>query len=600
MVLSKLNIIAIRILLNLLIDYSFHKKPAIFCRLFAIFVLKPKLPVLTNETIAEKLNFFATLLELHGENEFKVRSYHSAIFKIEKITENLASLPKDTIIRLFGKSIGEKIWEITQTQTFQELENLLAQTPQGLLKILKIKGLGTKRVRILWQEAGITTPEALFEACENDKISQIKGFGEKMQETIKNGLLFIQLNAEKLLYAEVLPIEQALQNYLQASPSIKRFQVVGEFRRCLEVIQTLAFVVECGQDLHQYLNVCPFLEPNPEKSGIFVWRGKVKDLPLKVEFYLANENNFAGLVFLLSASEKHLVYAFQNQTLLEIAQKNIWRSENEIYAKVGLPYLPPEIREGIFEFSYTQTPFLIEKQDLKGTLHAHSTYSDGKHSLAEMAKAAESFGFEYLGITDHSQSAYYAGGLSVQKIVQQHQEIETLNQQNPHFKIFKGIESDILGNGDLDYDTEILKTFDFVVASIHSNLNMNEAKATERLIKAIENPYTTIIGHPTGRLLLRRKGYPLDMPKIIDACASNGVALEINAHPIRLDLDWYWVHKALEKGVRISINADAHDVEGYQYHQFGVLVARKAGLSPEMCLNCMNKAEIEAFFRSKK
>lgn len=556
--------------------------------------------MLTNETIAEKLNFFATLLELHGENEFKVRLYHSAIFKIEKIAENLASLPKDTIIRLFGKSIGEKIWEITQTQTLQEIENLLAQTPQGLLKILKIKGLGTKRVRTLWQEVGITTPEALFEACENDKISQIKGFGEKMQETIKNELLFIQLNAEKLLYAEVLPIEEALQNYLQASPSIKRFQVVGELRRCLEVIQTLAFVVECEQDLHQYLNVCPFLEPNPEKSGIFVWRGKVKDLPLKVEFYLANENNFASLVFLLSASEKHLVYTFQNQTLLELAQKNIWRSEDEIYAKVGLPYLPPEIREGIFEFTYTQTPFLIEKQDLKGTLHAHSTYSDGKHSLAEMAKAAENFGFEYLGITDHSQSAYYAGGLSVQKIAEQHQEIETLNRKNPRFRIFKGIESDILRNGDLDYDIEILKTFDFVLASIHSNLNMHEAKATERLIRAIENPYTTIIGHPTGRLLLRRKGYPLDMPKIIDACASNGVALEINAHPIRLDLDWYWVHKALEKGVRISINADAHDVEAYQYHQFGVLVARKAGLSPEMCLNCMNKAEIEAFFRTKK
>ncbi len=557
-------------------------------------------PLLSNETIAEKLNFFATLLELHGENEFKVRSYYAAIFKIEKIRENLASLPQDNITKLFGKSIGQKIWEIIQNQTFQELEDLLAQTPQDLLKMLEIKGLGVKRIRTLWKEAGIATPEMLLEACENDKIAQLKGFGEKIQDTIKNALLFIRLNAEKLLYAEALPMQAAIENYLQASPSIKRFQVVGEFRRCLEVIETLAFVVECEQDLHQYLNACAFLEPNPEKSGIFVWRGKIKNLPLKVEFYLANENNFVSLVFLLSASEKHLVYTFQNQTLLELAQKNIWRGENEIYAKVGLPYLPPEIREGIFEFTYTQTPSLIEKQNLKGTLHAHSTYSDGKHSLAEMAKAAENFGFEYLGITDHSQSAYYAGGLSVEKIAEQHQEIQMLNRKNPLFKIFKGIESDILGNGDLDYDTEILKTFDFVVASIHSNLNMNEAKATDRLIKAIENPYTTIIGHPTGRLLLRRRGYPLNMAKIIDACASNKVALEINAQPIRLDLDWYWVHKAIEKGVLISINADAHDTEGYQYHEFGVLIARKAGLSPEMCLNCMNKTEIEAFFKSKK
>jgi DNA polymerase (family 10) len=556
--------------------------------------------VLTNEFIAEKLNFFATLLELHGENEFKVRSYHSAVFKIEKIADNLASIPKDSIIRLLGKNIGEKVWEIIQTQTFQELENLLTQTPQGLLKILKIKGLGAKRVRTLWQEAGITTPEALFKACEKDKISQIKGFGEKMQETIKNGLLFIQLNAEKLLYAETLPIQEALQNYLQANSAIKRFQVVGEFRRALEVIQTLTFVVECEQNFHQYFNDYPLLEPNPEKSGVFVWRGKVKNTPLKVEFYQANENNFTKLIFQLSASEKHLSYKFDNQTLLEISQNNIWQSEKDIYLQANLPYLPAEIREGVFEFAYAQTPLLIKTEDLKGTLHAHSTYSDGKHTLAEMAKAAESLGFEYLGITDHSQSAYYAGGLSVQKIAQQHQEIEMLNRQNPHFKIFKGIESDILGNGDLDYDTEILKTFDFVVASIHSNLNMSEAKATERLIRAIENPYTTIIGHPTGRLLLRRKGYPLNMPKIIDACVANGVALEINAHPIRLDLEWYWVHKAIEKGVKISINADAHDIEGYQYHQFGVLVARKAGLTAEMCLNCMNKAEIEDFFKRKK
>ncbi|MCS6795868.1 MAG: PHP domain-containing protein, partial [Raineya sp.] len=550
--------------------------------------------MLTNEAIAEKLNLFATLLELHGENEFKVRSYHSAIFKIEKITKNLADLPKENLNKIFGKSIGEKIWEITQTQTFQELENLLAQTPQGILKMLKIKGLGAKRVRTLWQEAGITTPEQLFEACENNQIAQIKGFGEKIQETIKNGLLFIQLNAEKLLYAETLPIVEILENYLKQNSAIRRFQVVGEFRRCLEVIQTLVFVVESEQNLHEYLTQCPFLEYNPQISGVFVWRGKFKNTPLRVEFYFSNEKNFIRLVFQLSCAENHLSYKFHNQTLLEIAQKNIWQSENEIYQQADLPYLQPELREGIFEFIYTQTPHLIETKDLKGTLHAHSTYSDGKHTLAEMAKAAQKFGFEYLGITDHSQSAYYAGGLSVQKIAEQHQEIEKLNAQNPHFKIFKGIESDILSNGDLDYDTDILKTFDFVVASIHSNLNMNEVKATERLIRAIENPFTTIIGHPTGRLLLRRNGYPLNMPKIIDACASNEVALEINAHPIRLDLDWYWVRKALDKGVKISINADAHDIEGYKHHQFGILVARKAGLTPDMCLNCMNKTEIEA------
>jgi len=284
---------------------------------------------------------------------------------------------------------------------------------------------------------------------------------------------------------------------------------------------------------------------------------------------------------------------------LQIAQKQDFTDENAIYQQAGLPYLPPEIREGQFEFSLTHTPTLIKLQDLKGTLHNHSTYSDGKNSILEMARAAKNLGFEYFGITDHSKSAYYANGLDEQRVLAQHQEIDQINAQNPDLCIFKGIEADILSNGELDYSQDFLKNFDFVVASVHSNLQMNETKATERMIRAIENPYTTIIGHLTGRLLLRRNGYPLDMQKIIDACAANEVALEINAHPLRLDLDWRWIHKAIEKGVKIAINADAHDTEGLQYHRFGVLVARKGGLSPQMCLNCMSKEKIKAFFSKK-
>jgi DNA polymerase (family 10) len=559
------------------------------------------LPLITNEDITDRLSLFALLLELHNENEFKIRSYHGAVFRLEKVTEEIAKLPKEQIQKLqgIGKSLVEKILEIIEKNTFQELEDILAKTPAGLLKILKIKGLGAKRVRTLWQEANITTPEELFKACETDKIAQIKGFGEKIQETIKNGLLFIKLNSDKLLYADALPYAHELEQYLKASPLCEKMSLVGEFRRSLEIINILEVVVETSQTqlFHEYLEACPFIETSKEKCGIYVWRGVFKESTLKIEVNIVNPQKFYNTVFLLSAHPKHLAYKKNNQTLLQISQSKSFNSEEEIYQQVELPYLQPELREGLWEFEYTQTPTLIEIKDLKGTLHAHSTYSDGKHSLEEMAKAAKAFGFEYLGITDHSKSAYYAGGLDEKRIVDQHLEIEKLNQQNSEFKIFKGIESDILSNGDLDYSNEVLKSFDFIVASIHANLQMNEARATERMIKAIENPYTTIVGHPTGRLLLRREGYPLNIPKMIDACAANGVAIEINAHPLRLDLDWRWVHKALEKGVKIAINADAHDKEGYLYHQFGVLVARKGGLTKEMCLNALGKDEITQIFK---
>jgi len=556
----------------------------------------------SNNEVSDIFSFYAFLLELHNENEFKIKSYRSAVFKMDKLSENIAEMSSEQIRKSFGKATAEQILEILEKGTFSALENLLAQTPEGVLKMAKIKGLGAKRLRTLWQEAGIDSPEALAKACEEGKIAELKGFGEKIQETIKNGLLFIKLNSDKLLYADAEPIAQELEKTLLECPLIEKISFAGEWRRNMEVIDSLCVVAQTSEfaRLHEFLNNCTWLEANPKHSGVYVWRGKVHNLPLKIEVHFAKKQNFGSLLLLLTGSPKHLAFEVTNQTLLQIAQKQAFAEETAIYQQANLPYLPPEIREGQFEFSLAHVPKLIEIQDLKGTLHNHSTYSDGKNSILEMAQAAKNLGFEYFGITDHSKSAYYANGLDEQRVLAQHQEINQLNAQHPELCILKGIEADILANGELDYSQDFLKNFDFVVASIHSNLQMNEAKATERLIKAIENPYTNIIGHPTGRLLLRRNGYPLDMQKIIDACAANEVALEINAHPLRLDLDWRWIHKAIEKGVKIAINADAHDTEGLNYHRFGVLVARKGGLSPQMCLNCMSKEEIKAFFFKKK
>ncbi|GAB4124825.1 MAG: helix-hairpin-helix domain-containing protein [Raineya sp.] len=556
----------------------------------------------SNNEISDIFSFYAFLLELHNENEFKVRNYRSVVFKIDKMTDSIAELSTEQIRKTFGKSTAEQVLEILEKGSFAALEALLALTPEGVLQMAKIKGLGAKRLRVLWQEAGIDSPEALSKACEENKIAAIKGFGEKIQETIKNNLLFIKFNSDKLLYADAEPFSIELEKVLLQSSLVEQMSFVGDWRRAMEVIEVLGVLVQTSQirAMHEFLNACTFLEPFPAQSGVYVWRGNIRNSPLKVEIYFARKDNYGSLLFQLSASPKHLAFVVGKESLLQIAQKQALSEEKAVYLQAGLPYLPPEIREGQFEFLLMQTPKLLETQDLKGTLHNHSTYSDGKNSVLEMAQAAKKMGLEYLGITDHSKSAYYANGLDEERVLAQHKEIDQINAQYPDLCVFKGIEADILSNGDLDYSQEFLKNFDFVVASIHSNLQMNEAKATERMIKAIENPYTTIIGHPTGRLLLRRRGYPLNMQKIIDACLANEVALEVNAHPLRLDLDWRWIHQALEKGVKISINADAHDTEGLLNHRFGVLVARKGGLTPEMCLNCMDKQGIRDFFAKKR
>jgi DNA polymerase (family 10) len=274
--------------------------------------------------------------------------------------------------------------------------------------------------------------------------------------------------------------------------------------------------------------------------------------------------------------------------------------DEEIYQALNLQYIEPELREGLNEVVFAQQhkiPKLIELEDLKGVLHNHTTYSDGVHTLSEMASYCKDLGYEYLGICDHSKSAFYAQGLSIEKVVEQQKEIDKLNLTFSNFTVLKGIESDILNDGSLDYPEEILKTFDFIVASVHSNLKMTEEKATERLIKAIENPYTSILGHPTGRLLLARPGYPINHKKVIDACAANKVSVELNAHPYRLDIDWRWIWYCLQKNVKVSINPDAHHKDGFHDMYYGICVARKGMLSKEFCLNALPLSELVKEFK---
>jgi DNA polymerase (family 10) len=561
-----------------------------------------------NKNIRRAFKLMASLMELHEENPFKIRGYQNAVAALERVDAPMAGMTEKELETYegVGKGIAAKIVELNQTGSFADLNKLLEITPAGVVEMLNIKGIGPKKIGTIWKELGIETTQQLLEACENDQIAKLKGFGAKTQETLKNALLYSEESKGKLLWAEAETPAENLKELLRKDLKTELVEITGEFRRKLEIIETLQLVIgtENAPKTQEKINEIPALQQDEKISGPFAWRGTVAELGLKVEIKLVPEADFYNELFRLSAADAHLSQTCNGtDCFYGILKKEKFTSEAAIYEKAGLQFIEPELREGENELELAREnklPKLVTDADLKGILHNHSTYSDGANTLEEMAVFCKEQGYEYLGICDHSKSAFYANGLQEGRVMQQHKEIDKLNQQLAPFKIFKGIESDILNDGALDYEESILKTFDFVVASVHSNLKMTQEKATQRLITAIENPYTTMLGHPTGRLLLRREGYPIDHKAVIDACAENGVIIEINANPWRLDLDWRWIRYALEKGVMLSINPDAHSTAGYADMRYGVLMARKGGLTAEMTFNAKSREEVEAYFMQRK
>lgn len=563
---------------------------------------------LENKKIIKLFRLAAELMELHDENPFKVRSYVNGVAALELVEEPLALKSQAELegITGVGKSIAARIIEITESGSFAELDQLVSVTPPGVVEMLRIKGIGPKKVRTLWKELGTETVEELLDACEHDKVSKLKGFGAKTQENIRQALLFTQQNRGKLLFAEAEPTALALLEELRQALPDAQAALAGDVRRCLEIVEKLELVVatESPAEAEAALNGLDVLQQDELISGPLVWRGKHAPSGLATEIRFSKPADFQSELFVRSASTAHLTQVFAaGKTMLTVAREGSHTSEEDIYASAGMAYVEPELREGTNELQLAmenRLPKLLELSDLKGVLHNHTTYSDGAHTLEQMATHCRDMGYQYLGISDHSKTAAYAGGLREGDVLRQQKEIDELNRKLAPFKIFKGIESDILGDGSLDYEEEILKTFDFIVASIHSNLGMDEKKATARLITAIENPYTTMLGHPTGRLLLRREGYPINHRAVIDACAANNVIIEINANPWRLDMDWRWAAYALEKGVMLSINPDAHHTSGYDDMRYGVLVGRKGGLTKEMTFNAKSVEEVAAYFRTRK
>jgi DNA polymerase (family 10) len=547
-------------------------------------------------------------MELHDENSFKIRSYQTALNSLERGDQDIMSLSMDELSKVsgVGKSILEAIIQLKETETFDALQALLEKTPEGILEILQIKGLGPKKVKVIWEELGVTSTHELMEACQAGKVAKIKGFGEKTQESIIQNLEFKASNAGKWLYADIEETIHQFTSELQTLYPEALIGVVGDFSRQLEIISggEILIGLESLFGGKEKLKSLLSVEWDLSQSSPFSWRGKLTAVNLQVLIHFTTKKDFLWKKLSLIASPGHLSELVdEKESIAEKLAKKNYVSEADFFEVNSLQFIPAALREGFGEVALAKAhliPKLVEESDLKGILHNHSTYSDGKHSLRQMAEHCKALGFEYLGISDHSRTASYAGGLEIEKVLKQHAEIEALNFELAPFRIFKGIESDILADGKLDYPAEILEKFDFIVASIHSILNMDIRKATNRLITAIENPFTTILGHPTGRLLLRREGYPIDHKAIIQACAANDVVIEINANPWRLDLDWRWVRYAMDQGVKLSINPDAHEMDGYDDMKYGVLIGKKGGLTADMTLNTLSGQEIATYFQQRK
>ncbi|MCL7986419.1 helix-hairpin-helix domain-containing protein [Sphingobacterium sp. lm-10] len=552
-----------------------------------------------NKSVAKVFKLYGQLMELMNENPFRTKAITGAAFKIDKLpfAAEKASMEELSQQPGIGNSTAEKIKLIIQSGTLPELDKLMEKVPEGVLEMLHIKGLGPKKIQIIWKSLNIESIGELYYACNENRLVEAKGFGLKTQEEIKKNIEFAIANKGWVLYARATHFAEATYEALQQNFPDNQVVFTGDYRRKTEVLQYIDFLI----DLPQHVLVSTLeskdyvLQVDADREGVHF----KDDNNIAYRIFTSSSEAYAKNWLLTTGSGEHI-------DLLTARNKNLpdLPTEAAIYESMGLTFIEPELREGFNEIDLAAAnnlPKLIRNEDILGTLHNHSTYSDGVHSLEQMATyCKEQMGLQYLGICDHSKTAVYANGLSIERIEQQWKEVEKLNQKLAPFKIFKGIESDILGDGSLDYPTEILSQFDFVVASVHSNLGMTEEKATERLIKAIENPYTTILGHPTGRLLLSRAGYPIDYRKVIDACASNQVVIEINANPLRLDLDWRWHRYALQKGVLLSINPDAHRMEGFHDMQYGVLVGRKGGLSADKCLNAFNLEAIQEFFDKRK
>ena len=532
-------------------------------------------------------------MDIHGENAFKIKSYSNAAYTLDRLNDPLEAMTPAQIagIRGIGDALAQKIVDLLATKKLQILEDYIEKTPAGILEMLKIKGLGPKKIITIWKELGIESIGELLYACEENRLINYKGFGAKTQQSIQDALNYYLQNQGSFLYQQVQDIVAQIENALSLQFPKDQHQVSGHYKRQMETLDFLDIVTTTSQTkLSDWLALKGFVL---DATNDYLSCKGLDQFELR--WHMVTESHFLIQDFTLACSPE---FWEAWQQLPNFNAQAAFPSESAIFEQVQIPFIPSAQREDpsiILRAKAKGLSPTIQSSDIKGIIHSHSTWSDGLHTIEQMAVAAKAQGLEYLVISDHSKSAFYANGLQEDRIRAQHKEIDALNKKLAPFVIFKSIESDILNDGSLDYPDEILALFDLVIASVHSNLKMTEEKAMMRLMNAIENPYTSILGHATGRLLLSRKGYPINHEAIIKACAANDVVIELNAHPRRLDMDWRYIGQAMQEDVLISINPDAHAIDGFEDCAYGVLVAQKAGLTAAQNLSSFSLAEMMEF-----
>ncbi len=571
--------------------------------------------------VASIFEEYASLLELKGENPFESRAYQNGARVVGSLDGDLDALVRDKKLAGtpgLGKSLIRDITELVTTGHLKAYDDLKAQIPPGLQQMLRIPGLGPKRIKQIHDTLGIATVTDLEAACQANKIATLPGFGKKTQDNILRGIQFLTQYQDQYLFPVAEAEAERIVAALKQLPGIVRISIGGSLRRRKEIVHDIDVVASVTDDSQRAAIMDAFTSmpgvvaitgKGETKSSVVLQPGIAMDLRLCTDdiyptmlhhFTGSKEHNVALRGYALDHGMKVSEWGlFKGETLLPV------RDEVEFYATLGMDYIEPELREDRGEIQAALAhqapgPLLTEK-DLRGVLHCHSTWSDGQVSIKEMAEACIKLGYEYIGICDHSKTAAYAGGLNEDRVKQQQEEIDRLNAEYAgRFRILKGTECDILRDGALDFDEETLKTFDFVVASIHSLFNLSPEEQTKRLLRAMENPYTSIIGHPTGRILLGRDGYSLDMEAVIDRAGALGVCIEINANPLRLDLDWRWLRRAKEHGVKIPICPDAHNPAGLEDMRYGVNIARKGALSPADVPNTLGVDDLLAYFKRQR
>jgi len=583
---------------------------------------------MTKEEIAGVLEQIATLLELKDENLFKIRAYTNAARAIETFGANVSSFQDEEAVAKIpgiGKSIALKIKELVQTGSLKYFQELSAEFPSGILELFSLPGLGAKKIKALHDQLGISSIKQLQRACEQGRVAELPGFGETTQQKLCDAIARRAAHAGSFQFGRVAGEAESMRADLAAHVSALQVDVAGSYRRRKEIVHDLDLLVATNEpeEITKFFISHPLVESviarGPTKSSVRLHSGVQCDLrvvttaeyPFALAYFTGNkEHNIEMRTRALqrgwTLNEYRLApvpsdpKAKKKRTVKKIP--NV-RDEADLYGAVDLDLIPPELRENCGEFKVAEQhslPKLIEKENLRGTFHCHTIASDGHNTLEEMAEAAQELGLEYLGIADHSRSSVQGHGIDAEKLFEQVTAIRKLNKNFEGFRLFAGIECDVLRNGSLDFPDEILSQLDYVVASVHSVFNLGESEMTQRVIRALENRFVTILAHPTGRLLLKRDSYDIDIPAVLDVAARTGTWIELNAAPKRLDLDWRWWPLAKQKGVKCVINPDAHRTARLQDLWFGIGIARKGWLTKDDVVNCLPLGEIQNALRSKR